>query len=122
MRKLLLILLICFPGLVFSQECLNLDFEYGIQGTLIPLKWRIINTAYQIVLDTTEKISLERSLRITSDNPTKNQFGGYASSFPVELVRGKNIELKGKIKTKALVNGYVGFMVAGGWRERRVGL
>ena len=94
--------------MVFSQEFLNLDFEYEIQGTSIPRKWRIINNGYKTELEAKVKFSAAKGLRIQSDNPTKNQFGGCASSFPVDLVRGKSVEFKGKIKTASLINGYAG--------------
>lgn len=108
MRKLIVLLLICIPSLVFSQEFLNLNFEYEIKGTNIPLKWRINNTGYKIEVDAKEKASSARSLIIKSNHPTAGQFGGCANSFPVDLVRGKSIEFTGKIKTKNINKGYAG--------------
>jgi len=108
MRKLIILLLTCIPSLVFSQEFLNLNFEYEIEGTTIPKKWRITNNGYQVELDAKEKFSAAKSLRIKSNNPSANQLGACVNSFPIELVRGKTIEFKGKIKTTSLVKGFAG--------------
>lgn len=102
------VLLFCFSNSVFSQAFLNLDFEVINPGTQKPLEWNTGNYGYIACLDTLEKASLSRSLKIVSNNPKGNQFGMCTGTFPIDLVKGKNIEFTGKIKTKDVIGGYAG--------------
>ena len=108
MIKFIVLALIFIPNLVFAQETLNLDFEYALPNTSVPLKWRILSSGYQTELDSKEKYSSFRSLRMKSQDSTVNQPGGFANSLPVHLFKDKHIVFKGKIKTHALKNGYAG--------------
>jgi erythromycin esterase len=108
MKKTIVLLLFCFSNSVFSQTFLNLDFEYAIQGTQKPLKWFTGGNGYIIALDNKEKVSLSKSLKIVSNIPKGNEFGVCTGYFPIDLVKGKNIEFTGRIKTNNITGGYAG--------------
>lgn len=108
MKKIIVVLLFCFSNSVFSQAFLNLDFEYNIQGAQKPQKWFTGGNGYIAALDDLEKASLSRSLKIVSNNPKGNEFGVCTGYFPIDLVKGKNIEFTGKIKTNDITGGYAG--------------
>jgi erythromycin esterase len=107
-NKTLIIFLILISHSIFSQEYLNLDFEYTIQGTEHPEKWITGNLPYKISIDTIEKIHFTKSLKIECNTYKENSFGFSSIEFPSEYVRGKSIEFKGKIKTDNVINGYAG--------------
>jgi erythromycin esterase len=108
MRNTLLCLFICLAGTSFSQEFLNLDFEYEVRPSEIPKKWYIESPGYIAKMDETEKYSSERSLKITSKSPVENQFATFTGNFPVTLAKGRRIEFIGHLKTEAITNGYAG--------------
>lgn len=108
MKKPVALFLICISGSVFSQQFLNLDFEYEVRGMQTPLVWHTESTGYKIILDASVKYSNSRSLKMASNNPGTNEIAICTGSIPAELVRGKNIKFTGKIKTKNLINGYAG--------------
>jgi len=91
-----------------SKEYFNLNFESSKDKTDYPLQWIIRNKGIEIILDSVEKISEKRSLKMESINTTdKNGFGVITSKFPVNIVKNKNLEFKGKIKTDLLIDGNV---------------
>ncbi|MGS2764699.1 erythromycin esterase family protein [Sinomicrobium sp. M5D2P9] len=108
MRNTLLCLFICFTGTSFSQEFLNLDFEYEVRGSEIPKKWYIESPGYIAKMDETEKYSSERSLKITSNSPVENHTAVFTGYFPVTLAKGRSIEFTGHLKTESVTNGYAG--------------
>jgi len=108
MRITILLLFMCLAGTSFSQEFLNLGFEYKLQGAESPKKWYVGNPGYITKLDETEKYSLSRSLKVASNSPMENQFGLFTGNFPIDLAKGKGIELKGHLKTESITNGYAG--------------
>lgn len=108
MKKVITILFLCLSVTGFSQKFLNLDFEYAIPGSNTPQKWYAGGSGYIVALDEIEKASQARSLKMVSNNPAKSQFGVCNGSFPIDLVKGKNIEFKGRIKTEEITGGYAG--------------
>lgn len=111
MKALLILVLLLLSEPSFSQEFLNLGFEYEVQGSKIPKKWRISADGYQVELDSIQKSSYKKSLKIKSISPQDWQIGGVINSFPLELARGKIIEFVGKIKTDSLKQGYAALIV-----------
>ena len=107
-KTTIVVLLFCFSNSVFSQVFLNLDFESVIPGTQKPQNWYAGNYGYIASLDYQEKASFSQSLKIESDNSRENQFGVCTGTFPTDLVKGKNIEFTGKIKTRNVTGGYAG--------------
>ncbi len=89
MKKLLILLLFQVPGVAFSQEFLNLGFEYKTEGAATPQKWRIVNDGYEIAVDSVQKYQGSKSLKIKSIGASKDKVGACATSFPVDLARGK---------------------------------
>lgn len=108
MKKIFAILLLSLSASGFSQKFLNLDFEYAVPGSDLPQKWYVGGNGYIVTLDNAEKASQSRSLKMVSNNPVQSQFGICNGSFPIDLVKGKNIEFKGWIKTKDVTDGYAG--------------
>lgn len=108
MKITVLLFFICLTTKSFSQEFLNLGFEYETHGSDIPKKWYIGSPGYVTILDENEKHSSRRSLKITSQYPMENQSGVFTGDFPVALAKGKNIEFRGSLKTEAIVSGYAG--------------
>lgn len=106
--KILILFFIFISNSAFCQEFLNLDFEYEIQGSEIPRKWILNTNGYEIKLDKQEKSNLGKSLRVRSKDPKEGDIGGCSIPFPIELVKGKAIEFKGKIKTEGVRDGYAG--------------
>lgn len=108
MRNILLCLFICLAETSFSQEFLNLDFEYEVRGSEIPKKWYIESPGYIAKMDETEKYSSARSLKMTSNSPVENQIAVFTGNFPVTLAKGRSIEFIGHLKTESVTNGYAG--------------
>ncbi|MEM9834835.1 MAG: hypothetical protein AAF944_29715, partial [Bacteroidota bacterium] len=103
--KILILFFIFISNSAFCQEFLNLNFEYEIQGSEIPRKWILNTNGYEIKLDKQEKSNLGKSLRVRSKDPKEGDIGGCSIPFPIELVKGKAIEFKGKIKTEGVRDG-----------------
>jgi len=109
MRTAILIIFICLSGKSFSQEFLNLSFEYELRGSETPKKWWYTpNSGYIFKWDGKEKHESNRSLKIISNNPKENQSGVFTASFPIAYAKGRNIELRGYLKTDSINNGYAG--------------
>lgn len=108
MTKTLICFLILISNSIFSQEFLNLGFEYETTGTDTPKKWYVGNYPYIIKLDTVEKFQLSKSLRIECNNFNEDGFGFSSVIFPLQYVKGKTIKFTGKIKTEKVTNGYAG--------------
>lgn len=107
MKQLIIVLLVCISTTTYSQNFLNLDFEYENQGTNLPQRWQTQGENYKFRLDDVQKFSFSKSLCIESISKKENQAGILLGSFPVDLVNGKTIEFKGKIKTDS-VKGFAG--------------
>lgn len=107
MKKILILILLFNAYSITAQKFLNLDFEKEITGNL-PLKWYVNNQGYITSVDTLEKFSGDKSLKIRSNNPSIKQFGMASRIFPIAFAKGKNITFKGRIKTKMVENGYAG--------------
>ncbi|MDR2040241.1 MAG: erythromycin esterase family protein [Bacteroidales bacterium] len=90
-----------------DQKFLNLGFEFGNEQAA-PLKWMCGGNGYRIHLDEEEYIEGKKSLKMEYTNSSQKTFGVCTGLFPIELVRGKEITFKGKIKTEKLENGYAG--------------
>lgn len=109
MRTAILIIFICLSGKSFSQEFLNLGFEYELRGSETPKKWWYTpNSGYTFKLDENEKHESNRSLKLTSNNPKENQSGVFTQTFPLAFAKGRRIELRGYLKTESINNGYAG--------------
>ncbi|RNL75219.1 erythromycin esterase family protein [Sinomicrobium pectinilyticum] len=108
MKTTLLCLFLCLAKASFSQEFLNLDFEYEVRGSEIPKKWYIESPGYIAKMDETEKYSSERSLKMTSNSPVENHIAVFTGNFPVTLAKGRSIEFTGHVKTESVTNGYAG--------------
>lgn len=108
MKKSLLLLLLLTSKSIFAQEFLNLGFEYKIEQTDKLEKWQSGNPPYKISADKEYKNQLEQSVRIECDIYNENIFGFISNVLPFKYAKGKSIELKGKIKTKNVENGYAG--------------
>jgi erythromycin esterase len=61
--------------------------------------WFTINNAAVYSRDSVEKVSGDYSYKISKTNPTEKRDAFFYNSLPLELVKGKDIILKGKIKT-----------------------
>jgi erythromycin esterase len=107
-RNLFFILLIFISNSIYSQEFLNLDFEYEIQGTDSPELWYVGNLPYTVKLDTIVTYKSQKSLRIESETINENKFGFSSIFFPTQYAKGKIIEFIGRIKTENVRNGYAG--------------
>ena len=105
MRNLLILLLLQVPAFAFSQEFLNLGFEYKTKGQATPQKWRIANDGYEVSIDSVQKYQGSQSLKIESLVDSKDKVGACATSFPVDFAKGKYLKLTGKIKTVAVQKG-----------------
>ncbi|MDO6518534.1 erythromycin esterase family protein [Zobellia uliginosa] len=109
MRTTILLIFVCLAGKLFSQEFLNLGFEYELRGSETPKKWwYTTSSGYIFKWDGNEKHESNRSLKITSNNPKENQSGVFTASFPVDFAKGRKIELRGHLKTESINNGYAG--------------
>jgi len=115
-------------SLDFLQNSLNLDFElwgvYGESGYTLPYVWyaggggkgagfsRPDVAGYKVFLDKHEKFSRRYSLKMEMfDDWSKESFGVFTGSLPIETFAGKNVEYRGWIKTTDVKNGYAGLWV-----------
>lgn len=103
--------MVCISTTTYSQNFLNLDFEYENQGTNLPQRWQTQGENYKFRLDDVQKFSFSKSLALKVFLK-ENQAGILLGSFPVDLVNGKTIEFKGKIKTDS-VKGFAGLWWSG---------
>ncbi len=62
------------------------------------LKWRIANNGHEIAVDSVQKYQGSKSLKIKSIGASKDKVGACATSFPVDLARGKYLKFAGKNK------------------------
>lgn len=89
-------------GLVFysatGQPFLNLDFEYADQNK--PRKWYLSGETYDLNVVTDVSSCGEQAMRFYSGEATDQDFGVCTGSFPFLLASGKEMTLRGKIKTK----------------------
>ena len=108
MKKITIAALILVQGHLAAQKSLNLNFENEVAGSEMPKKWYVEGQGFKFSLDEKEKFSGKRSLKIQSHDSTNKQVAVCLNSFPLEYVKDKSIEFKGKIKTAAIYNGYAG--------------
>lgn len=111
MKKLILVLVLAqsLPLLLTAQVFLNLDFEHAIEGSSsLPQKWYVGGDGYTILLDETEHLQGEYSLKISADKTSQRSFGVATGSFPIEAALGKQIRFTGYIKTSNLTKGNAG--------------
>ncbi|MBB2951314.1 MULTISPECIES: erythromycin esterase family protein [Sphingobacterium] len=107
----LLLLLSCCTPIVSAQTYLNLDFE-TMSGNQIR-RWTIRNNAAVYTIDSVEKVSGNYSYKISKINPNEKRDAFFVNILPPELVKGKNIILKGRIKTEIKKKAEAGlFLVA----------
>ena len=75
MKQLIIVLLVCISTTTYSQNFLNLDFEYENQGTNLPQRWQTQGENYKFRLDDVQKFSFSKSLCIESISKKENQAG-----------------------------------------------
>jgi erythromycin esterase len=83
-------------------EGLNLGFEAGDR----PEGWFAGGDGYVAAVDSSEKHSGKRSLRIAYEKP--GNFGVATGRFPVDDVRGKRLRLTGYVKSEGIQTGWAG--------------
>ncbi|MEN5088577.1 erythromycin esterase family protein [Sphingobacterium faecium] len=93
----LLLLLSCSTSIISAQTYLNLDFE-TMSGNQIR-RWVTLNNAAVYTLDSVEKVSGNYSYKISKTNPNEKRDAFFSNILPPALVKGKDIILKGRIKT-----------------------
>lgn len=101
------LLLINSPQL-HSQRVENLGFEKLKHKASSPSFWYLNEQGCQLSIDTLDKHSGNRSLKMESGKKNKQNFGVYTGTLPINLVAGKQVELKGWIKTLNVKKGYAG--------------
>lgn len=103
----------CDLATVQSPEFYNLDFEETVRDTVIPYIWEYENRGgYTIQLIDSRKKG-GKSLRIHCEKPNTEHFRGIDSlvsnqfylRLPADLVKGKNLKISAKVKTKAVTKG-----------------
>lgn len=112
LQKLALSLLLsCSTSIISAQTYLNLDFE-TMSGNQIR-RWTTLNNAAVYTLDSVEKVNGDYSYKISKINPNEKRDAFFVNILPPELVKGKNIILKGRIKTEIKEKAEAGlFLVA----------
>tara|TARA_R110002073_G_C9441547_1_gene577404 strand:+ start:51 stop:1775 length:1725 start_codon:yes stop_codon:yes gene_type:complete len=108
MNKALIFLLFLTSNSISAQEFLNLGFEYTIQNTEEPEIWYTGNPPYEVSVDTIQNNQSAQSLKIECETYKENAFGFISNVLPFKYAKGKSIELKGKVKTEKVKNGYAG--------------
>lgn len=93
----LLLLLSCSISIVSAQTYLNLDFE-TMSGDQVR-RWSYSNNEAVYTRDSTEKVSGNYSYKVTRTNPDPSG-GFFFNELPADLVQGKEIVVKAKIKTE----------------------
>ena len=105
-KFIIILILFCqCNGDNFAQNSLNLDFELKVYDALLPKIWYTEGDGISISLDSLEKHNGKFSLKIETHNKSTTN-GTFIGRLPIETFAGKNIEYKGWIKTKELINGY----------------
>ncbi|AIM37057.1 hypothetical protein KO02_10385 [Sphingobacterium sp. ML3W] len=92
-----LLLLSCSIPTLSAQTYLNLDFE-TMSGNQVR-SWFTLNNAAVYSRDSVEKVSGDYSYKINKTNPNEKRDAFFSNTLPFELVKGKDIILKGRIKT-----------------------
>jgi len=88
---------------------LNLDFEVRSSGNVsFPANWYIGFAGFNVSLDNVEKHSGLLSLKAERPGGSNGSVMVFTSNLPIESFAGKNVEYKGWIKTKGVINGYAG--------------
>lgn len=104
--KFLAVILLCctYCTISFAQTSLNLDFEYKEHFKY----WTITQPGFILSVDSLVKHGGKYSLKMESPNTPDKKTGLFVGILPMETFAGKNVELKGWIKTKEIKNGYAG--------------
>jgi erythromycin esterase len=76
---------------------LNLDFELAVRH--LPLTWSVGGSGFDFRLDAVDFHSGQQSLRIRHGMASANTLATASHSFPIELVRGKRVRVRGWLKT-----------------------
>ena len=76
---------------------LNLDFEVAVQR--LPSYWYVHGSGFDFSLDNAVAHSGQHSFRIQNVSASPHMLATAGQSFPIELVRGKHVRVKGWIKT-----------------------
>ena len=108
MNKKLFFFLLLITNSIFSQEFLNLDFEYTLAENEQPEIWVTGDSPYKITIDTIVKFNQKKSIRIDCKRYNENSFGYTVNKFPIKYAKGKSLELKGKVRTENVIKGYAG--------------
>jgi len=81
----------------------NLNFEATIHGTNTPSKWFLRGKGYK---SEREKNRSGYSIKMYSTNPENGDLGMLLNYIPIELIKGKTVLFKGRVKTENVANGY----------------
>jgi erythromycin esterase len=102
------IILLFISSFVFCQSFLNLDFEYKNRTDSLPKKWYIAGSSYKTELDSVIKYHGKYSVRMEKANYKGTTFGCLTGILSSDLLKGKEITLKGYIKVQNIDSGYAG--------------
>lgn len=92
-----------------AQGVSNLGFEErGTVSPDAPRGWNIGVRSYRLSLDSTQAYAGRTSLRSERVGENPEAFGVASQTLPVELVRGRRIQLSGWIRTDLVTDGYAG--------------
>lgn len=90
-----------------SNTYLNLNFEDASGNSNSPIRWFLGEIGYKV--ERVQNSELENyAIKMTSDNPKEGEFGMALNYIPIDVVRGKTVVFKGRIKTENVTNGYAG--------------
>lgn len=117
MKKSITLLLLCLTvlgGCITKSSSdgtlktfLNLNFEESTAGSDIPIRWFLGEIGYKIQrFQDTETTHF--MIKIMSNNPNNGDFGMVLNYIPINIVKGKTVLFKGKVKTENVTNGYAG--------------
>ena len=104
-KKIFFLFILLPISLLFSQQYLNLDFEFSDSNS-VPLGWRCRGIGYELKVDSSIFYSGRKCLKIKKID--KGSYGSATTTFPLQDAIGKHIRIKGFIKTDGITNGYAG--------------
>lgn len=116
MKKGIICFIICFVcDNVFSQSSgnqnFNLSFEQNSEKNSLPKDWFEGGNDYKIIIDTLVKFDGKKSVAIFNSKTTDSySFGTVLLEIPANY-KGKQIELKGYMKTQDIKNGFAGLVL-----------
>lgn len=114
MKKIFICLLLTLVSLVAHTQKLNFDME-EVDAYAQPMQWGLSHSQdkmiiYRLLADSVTKHSGRYSTKIFSTS-TKADYGGCYLQIPLP-VKGKNITLRGFLKTENVNNGYARLFMA----------